>query len=83
MKLKSIPQSSLGVTPMHQACTFHAPFDTLKVMVNADPDVLILPDRFQRTPWDVAKVQYSFLNPMNWRILCLLWGGSTNTRKIK
>ncbi len=66
---------------MHQACTFHAPFETLRVLVNADPQVVYLQDRFQRTPWDVAKVQYTFLNPMNWRVLCLLWAGSGSATK--
>ena len=68
---------------MHQACTFHAPYETLKELVDADPDVLYLEDRFHRTPWDVAKVQYSFCNPNNWKILYLLWGRKSyggNTR---
>mmetsp|Transcript_26272 Transcript_26272/g.30519 ORF Transcript_26272/g.30519 Transcript_26272/m.30519 type:complete len:182 (+) Transcript_26272:118-663(+) len=71
--------SGLGVSPIHQACTFHAPYETLKVLVDAEPEVLSLEDDHHRTPWDVAKVQYSFLNPMNWRILCLLWGKSSRS----
>ncbi len=61
---------------MHNACTFHAPYEILKELVNADPEVLYLKDACHRTPWDIAKVQYSLCNPKNWRILYLLWWSS-------
>lgn len=68
-------QNSLGVSPLHQACLFHASYDVIKVLVEALPEAVYIEDAQGRTPWDIAKVNYFFFNPWNWKVLYLLAGG--------
>lgn len=68
-------QNTFGVSPLHQACLFHAPYDVIKVMVEASPEAVYIEDAQGRTPWDIAKVNYFFLSPWNWKVLYLLAGG--------
>ena len=68
-------QSTLGVSPLHQACTFHASYDIVKTLVDALPEALYIEDAHGRTPWDIAKVTYFLFNPFSWKVLYLLSSG--------
>ena len=61
-----------SLTPLHVACTFGVPYVILKEMVVACPEAIHIRDKYGRTPWDIAKVQYTFLNPRSWPVLFLL-----------
>lgn len=65
-------RTTYGVTPLHQACTFRAPYEVIRVMVEAFPEALHVEDEQGRTPWDIAKVTYFIFNPVYWKILYLL-----------
>jgi hypothetical protein len=54
---------------------FHASYDVIKVLVEAMPEAVHIEDSQGRTPWDIAKVNYFFFNPLNWKVLLLLAGG--------
>ncbi len=73
--------STIGVTPLHQACIFRAPYETIRIMVDACPEAVHIEDSQGRTPFDIAKATYFLFNPICWRILYLLSGG--NTKRIK
>ena len=74
-------QTTLGVSALHQACIFHAPYEVIKVLVEASPAALYIEDANGRTPWDIAKVTYFLFNPKYWKILHLLSSGRTKTVK--
>jgi len=74
-------QTTQGVSPLHQACTFHAPYEVIEVLAEASPEALYIEDANGRTPWDIAKVTYFLYNPKYWKILYILSGG--RTKRIK
>ena len=74
-------QNTLGVSPLHQACIFHAPYEVIAILAAAHPEALYIQDANGRTPWDIAKVTYFLFNPMYWKILYILSGG--RTKRVK
>eukprot|EP00979_Chaetoceros_neogracilis_P009304 scaffold2111_cov267-Chaetoceros_neogracile.AAC.15 len=74
-------QTMLGVSALHQACIFHAPYEVIKVLVEASPAALYIEDANGRTPWDIAKVTYFLFNPKYWKLLHLLAIG--RSKKVK
>lgn len=74
-------QTTQGISPLHQACTFKASFEILKILVNKNPEAVFIRDCHDRTPFDVAKVMYSIFYPDTWKIWYLLSGG--RTKRIK
>ena len=69
-------QNTMGSTPLHTACTFSAPYEVIKVLCDASPRAVFIKDNNGRTPWDIAKVQYTIFNPWNWFILRTLSQGA-------
>lgn len=74
----------LRTTPLHQVCTFHAPYEIIKMLVDACPRALDIKDGLGRTPWDIAKIQY--FDPFhldNWKVLYLLAPGNRKRNQLK
>ena len=71
----AVQTTDARLTPLHQACMFHAPYPIIKALVDACPIALNIQDVHGRTPWDIAKVQYLSFNPQHWKVLYLIGSG--------